>query len=300
MVIILMVTTAPIDAKMRRRGKAKTHDVNLYVGLEEYVKLPYLPKNPKFEGDFKKYLKLSYSLPTETLRIYPKRVGNGTIIVVDPKQKDATVARYVFTVKNSKLTKVAREVKDLLKEIEGIRIRIINSKVVVDGEVLLPSDLNRIQAVIKEYGEQASSIVTLSPLAQKKFAELIERDINNPEIHVRAVNGKFILEGVANDKSEKERAEIIAKTYVPDSVVQAAVVDGKLKERKVNQIVINLLSIKPSPAPAPKKIIQIVVHYVELKKGYWSPLLPAPLVTSCPNSIGPKSTVMLEFCKAPV
>src|SRR5947208_3215786 len=80
----------------------------------------------------------------------------------------------------------------------------------IDGEILLPRDMNRIYSVVSQFSDVASSIVTMSPLAQKKIAEMIERDIGNPEIHCRAVNEKFILEGVASSEGEKQKSEIIA------------------------------------------------------------------------------------------
>ena len=176
--------------------------------------------------------------------------------------------------------KISAEIKGLLGDIEGITIKIINNKVVVDGEVLLPKDMNRIVTVLAQYPkDQADYIVTMSPIAQKKIAGVIESDIGNPEIHVRAVNDKFILEGVAGSEGEKQKAELIAKLYVPDVVVDVAESIGIVKKRKIDSVV-NLLSVKPSAEAPPGKTIKIVVHYVELNKNYnkgfqfqWTPSL---------------------------
>ncbi len=109
----------------------------------------------------------------------------------------------------------------------------------------LPKDLARIFNVVRQFGDQASSLVTLSPLAQKKIAEFIARDINNPEIEVRAVNEKIILQGWANSEEESKRAEIIVKTYLPDIVIDAAEDGGPIKKRRpVNDGVINLIQIQ--------------------------------------------------------
>jgi pilus assembly protein CpaC len=128
--------------------------------------------------------------------------------------------------------------------------------------------MSRIISVVGQYGEaQASSIVTLSPIAQKKIAMAIANDINNPEITVRAVNDKFILEGTAGDQTEKDRADAIAQMYVPDIVKEEGEINGKIvKIRKT--FVLNLISVKAAPPREPGKIIQLVVHYVELNKNY--------------------------------
>ncbi len=171
--------------------------LSLSVGLTQDEVLPTMPDDVTFQGDFKKVVKLSVAKDTRTIRFEPQKEGTATLTVHDNRGR--RIYTYVVTVKKSSLNRVALEIKDLLKDIEGVTVRILNNKVVVDGQVLLPKDINRIVSVIIQYGDQAASLVTLSPLAQKKIAEFIERDINNPEIHCRAVNEKFILEGVAND-----------------------------------------------------------------------------------------------------
>ena len=242
--------------------------INLIVGLDEHVKMPYMPKRPRFKGNYKTFTKLSYSKELKTLLFSPKKAGSATITIQD--HRDRIISELFLTIRQSKLNTVAKEIQLLLNDIDGIKVRIINNKVIVDGQVLLPKELSRIHDVVSQYGGQAANIVTLSLVAQKKIAEFIERDINNPQIHVRSVNGKFLIEGVANNETEKQRAEIIAKTYVPDMAIdRGAGKGGVIKKVKV-KYVINLLTIKPPerPEPQPEKIIQLVVHFVELNKDY--------------------------------
>jgi pilus assembly protein CpaC len=251
--------------------------ITLTIGLTQDENLSFIPKGVQFKGTYRTVTKVFLARGLKMLRFSPYKVGTATLTLHD--QNERKIFEYIITVRKSSLQKVAREIRALLGEIEGITVKIINNKVVVDGEILLPRDMNRIYSVVSQYGKQASSIVSLSPLAQRKIAELIERDINNPEVHVRAVNSKFILEGVANDPSEKQRAEIIAKTYVPDVIIEAAEQGGIIKKRKVDAV-INLLTVKPAPEARPGKIIQVVVHYVELSKDYergfrfqWTPTI---------------------------
>lgn len=244
--------------------------IGLTLGLEFDEKLPPVPKPFKSGGDCKK-LGISdvlYSEEANSLRFTPKREGLCTFTLKEMKS-EKIVAEYRVEVRKSKLDAVVREMQSLLGDIEGINIKIVNNKVIVDGQILLPRDMNRIYNVVSQFGDQASSLVTLSPLAQKKIAEFISRDLNNPEIEVRAVNDKFILQGVANSEEEKARAEIIAKTYVPALIVEKSEIDGVVKRPKpANDGVINLITVKQAAPPPPGKIIQLVVHYVELKKDY--------------------------------
>lgn len=252
--------------------------ISLTVGLTQDKTVSYLPSDVKLRGDYKGLVKIEVASATKTIRFTPLREGTGTLTILDNRER--RIHEFYITVRKSNLHTIAKEMRSLLGDIEGIEIKIVNNKVVVDGQILLPRDMNRIFSVVTQYGDSASSIVTLSPVAQKKIAEFIERDINSPEIHVRAVNEKFILEGVANDEAERQKAEIIAKTYVPDAIVDAAEAGGVVKKRKVEQVVINLITIRPAAAPEPGKIIQLVVHYVEMQKDYskgfrfqWTPSL---------------------------
>lgn len=239
--------------------------LQLFVGVPFSVELKNLPSAYKLDGDYAKVTKVTADPSKKEIRFRPTKEGIATLQVTD--SQGTKIIEYRLDVKSSDLTKVAKDVRELLSDIDGINIRIVNSRVVIDGHVILPRDLNRIYAVIRQFGGLVDTLVELSPLAQKKIAEFIQRDINNPEIQVRAVNDKFMLEGLANSQEEKDRAEIIAKTYVPDIVVEYAEQENVLKKRKVD-VVINLITVKPEPTPPPKKIIQLVVHYVELKKDY--------------------------------
>jgi pilus assembly protein CpaC len=242
--------------------------VNLTLGIEQDEKLPPLPPNVEFKGDFRRIVTASHSKELNVVRFTPKAEGFATMTIHD-KATGKVVGEFRIDVKKSKLDKVVKEIRALLGDIEGITIKVVNNRVVVDGQILLPRDLSRIYNVVQQFGDQASSLVTLSPLAQKKIAEFISRDINNPEIEVRAVNDKFILQGAANSDDERTRAEIIAKTYVPDIIVEAAEEKGVIKKRRpANDGVINLITVKEAAPPPPSKMVQIVVHYVELNKDY--------------------------------
>lgn len=225
-----------------------------------------IPKEVELKGDYGSFSEAAFDPETGILRITPQKVGVGTITIHDKKNNSKVLYEIRLDVKKSSLDKVAREIRSLLGDIEGLQIKILNNKVVIDGQILLPRDMSRIGNVVMQYQDQAVSLVSLSPLAQKKIAEIIERDINNPEINVRAINDKFILEGIANSPDEKARAEIIAKTYVPDIILDQA--EEKFIKKRKFDLVINLITIRESAPPAPKKMIQLVIHYVELSKDY--------------------------------
>jgi len=270
LLLTLTVCLTPIPSAFAQdaSGTVEQADnyLNLAIGAYQDRKMENLPKNIELGGTWRKVSRIQWNEDTRTLRFIGQTQGVGTLIIKDPAT-GKVLEEYTLDIRKIDLQKVVREMHALLEGIEGISIKVMNNKVVVDGQILLPSDMKRIHSVVKQYGPQATSLVVLSPVAQNKIGQFIERKINNPEIRVNAVNGKFILEGFANSKEERDKAEIIAKMYVPDVVVDEAVADKKVLERKVD-VVINLIAVRPPPEGEPSKIVQMVVHYVELQKDY--------------------------------
>lgn len=254
------------DLEANRVDPKRQKTLSLYIGIEHQEKLPFLPPGAKFKGDYKKVAKLSLDSDRGILLFQATQEGFATLTVYD--RENNRLYDFSLDVKKSNLTKVVREMRALLADIEGITVKIINNRVVVDGQVLLPRDLSRILSVIAQYGEtQASSLVTLSPVAQRKIAQLIVNHINNPEITVNPINDKFILEGTVGDALEKARALQIAQMYVPDMIKEAGEKEGTIIKVK-KEFVLDLIRVRDAPPKEPAKIIQIVVHFVELSKSY--------------------------------
>ena len=246
----------------------------LYVGVQYDYPLPedLKGKKLKFEGPFRRYTGLSHNVAENMLRFTPKRTGVSALNIKDPKGR--ILKKLALKVGKTNLQQTATEIQSLLRMVDGIQIKILNNRVVIDGEILVPKDMRRIHDVVQEYKGKATSLVALSPLAQKKVAKFIEREINNPNVAVRSANGVLILEGTVETLKDKARAEEIAYLYLPDHIMDAAVGAGRVKEWK-RKPVINYIVAKEErrqkrkkPKDDRKKLIQLVVHYVELNKNY--------------------------------
>jgi pilus assembly protein CpaC len=252
--------------ELERVDSKREKSLPLFVGIEQTEQLVYIPTGAKIKGDFKKVTKLSIERSTDTLKFNPTKAGFATLQIFD--EKDRKIYEFRLDVQRNDHAKVAQEIRSLLSDVEGITIKIINNRVVIDGQVLLPREMNRIISVVSQYGERvASSLVTLSPIAQKKIAQAIYNDINLPEVEVRAINDKFILQGTVESKAESDRCEAIAQMYVPDIVKTTGEKEGTIVALK-KTFVLNLLQIKAAAPKEPGKIIQMVIHFVELNKNF--------------------------------
>ena len=276
-----------VSAEVAIEGETEFLDLikGVYVD-KKYEELPD-KKVFKFENQkFKKYVDLIYDNDRKVIRFKPKREGSVTIRLVNRKDPDLIIKQIKVSIQKSNLDKVAKEIKSLLGEIEGIEIKVINNRVLVDGYILLAKDMNRIAAVLDQYEPSGvKSIVRLSPITRKKIAERIEAEIDNPNIYVTVINDFFVLEGSESYAGEKQNAHEIAQAHVSDILTRFAEESNrggsKIRPVKKSQdpIINNILEVKPQEAPS-KKIIQVVIHYVELSKSYgkgfnfsWAPAL---------------------------
>ena len=143
--------------------------------------------------------------------------GNANVTVRD---KSGTVKiLYNVVVAKQDLIRMMDDLKRDLKEVEGIDIRIENSKIVLSGEVLTPNDYGAIVNVItdKMFADSVSNRVVMSAVTLNALAKKIEQDVQVFAQTVRAsvLNGKIILDGTVESDALRQRALRRAEWYLP-------------------------------------------------------------------------------------
>jgi pilus assembly protein CpaC len=203
----------------------------------------------------------------------PLKAGETTVTVRD---NDGTL-RLVFAVRvtGSNLLRIAGEIRNLLRDIEGIDIRIVGPKVIVDGEVLVPADYGRLFSVVsdKAYADFVMNLAQLSPLALQVLAKRMQDDINTfaPNARCRVVNGRIFLEGQVDSIDQARRAEKIALLYVPEARPAGLIDRDQTAQRfqiRDGGLIQQFLVVNPAPPKKEVKLVRITVHFVELDKDY--------------------------------
>src|SRR5258708_7484121 len=117
--------------------------IALTVGLTDERPVTNMPENIGDDLNYNRnVVKISIAKDLKIIRFEPLTPGTTNFILRDDKGKK--IVEYNIVVRKSNLNKVAAEIKSLLGDIEGIDIKIVNNKVVIDGEILLPKDMSRI------------------------------------------------------------------------------------------------------------------------------------------------------------
>ncbi len=201
----------------------------------------------------------------------PLKAGDTTVTVRD---NDGTI-QLIFQVRvtGSNLLRMAGEIRNLLRDVEGLEVRIVGSKVVVEGEVLVPADYGRLLTVIqdKAYSDFVLNLATLSALAMQVVARKIQQDISGfaPNVTTRVVNGLVFVEGTVNSSDEAARVMRVASLYLPDlrpgNSLERDPAVQRLEPRKLVQ---NFMIINPPAPRKQEKLVRVTVHFVELSKDY--------------------------------
>ena len=262
--------------------------IYMYRGLPISYKLPddFNGKNLKLSGNYKSYSKAIHRKDRNDIFFTPTR--NGSAIMIIKNEKNQILKRISLSIQKDNLHKIAAELRDLLVTVDGIQIKIYNKKVIIDGQVMLPIEMDRVNKIVADYDPRlVKSFVSYSPAAQKKIAELIESEIGYPELTVRYAYNRFLLEGCVNSMDEKERAINISDLYTQFEVTSV----GKGAARRGNVKLIKDDINVPCPSVINKekekseekkvaKLIQIVVHFVEMGKTFnkgfffqWTPAI---------------------------
>lgn len=256
-------------------------EVEVSIGIDKNIKLDY-QFNPKLEiGDT---TKLGVKVLTGKREIIFKGITEGKTSVTVRDTVGEIKERYVVNVVADGKSGIVKELRDLIGDVEGIEILIKGGKVVIEGEIIVPSDIGRIKRVLSAYSE-VLPLIEMSPQTQRIIARKMQEEINRnnmKDVTVRVVNGDYWLEGVVNSEGKKNLAESIAKAYVPDQVQSLAQASGGGRFRgKERGVFLNFINInaKKDPEP-PKKLVKVTSQFVELSKDYqkifafqWAPLL---------------------------
>ncbi len=250
---------------------AEKRDLLLVAGIQSTLDLGFKPCEPIAEcvkvinGTL---VTVQYAdAPSKQLVFTPIKNGETTISVRDENGNMRLILRTI--VSSSNLARALREIKDLLKDIEGIEFKIMGNKIIADGEVIVPTDLNRIYAVLSDgaYKDLVLNLVTVSPIGKKILAKRMQDEVNNAKVSVRVMGDSFVLEGVVDSGDEVTRVRKIVENMMPPQVEFNAP-ESIVFKRPKREPIINLLRIaakKEQPAP---KLVRMTVNMVELAKTY--------------------------------
>jgi pilus assembly protein CpaC len=184
--------------------------------------------------------------------------------------------RLIFQVRvaPSDLLRVATELRELLRDVEGLDIRVVGSRVVVDGDVITPADFGRVVTVLSDdaFKNNVLSLFQLSNKALVAIARRIQDDIHNfgaTNVSTRVVNGVIFLEGTVDNIDQANRARDLAKTYLPPVIPNTQLENTKeIQVAQKRSPILSFIVVNPPPPKKQEKLVRVTFHFVDLAKDY--------------------------------
>ncbi len=185
---------------------------------------------------------------------------------------------YRFTVTTVDLYKALQEFKALVGGIEGLVIRVVNNRIVLDGKIVVPSELERLQKVVTSFNQTRKdkevpilNLVEMSPLSYQLIAEKMEEAIaggpDRPrDITVKVINGRYFLEGSVDQRSQREEAERICRAFQQNRLNIPA--EGVTAPTGGPPVCNSSIWIRQGQPKDPDSIIHVRVDFVTLNREY--------------------------------
>lgn len=141
--------------------------------------------------------------------------GQTDIIIWDAQNKQRSIKVQVVET-DPKV--VAREIRQLLKNVEGIRVMAMNSKVIIEGKALRKEDLNTIEKIAVLY-PQVTNLATLSPAVLDTISNHINIELKETGltgVAAERLGRHIVIQGEVPGEDEKEKINIIAAAFDVD------------------------------------------------------------------------------------
>lgn len=110
------------------------------------------------------------------------------------------------------LQDLADQVRDMLQDVEGLEVKVLGDRIVLEGELLTRANAKQAQAVAEAFGSQ---VVNLTNLDEADYARIVkkalDKEINLKSVTVKVDGERLILSGTVPSTKELARVKEIAK-----------------------------------------------------------------------------------------
>ena len=140
-------------------------------------------------------------------------VGEGRTSLLIWRTNDSRLS-YLVVVRRQDPKDLMSEVRALLGEREGIHVRVVGDRVVIEGETLTGDDYERVQQLTQLY-PQVTSFVRPSGNARRAAAEALNRALQRHGLRgvsAGVLGNTLVLEGSVESKDDLRKLDLIARS----------------------------------------------------------------------------------------
>ncbi len=260
----------------------KEKPIDIILGIDRVIKLDFTP-NTQIQIGNESLLQRTVIPQKREITLTGQKPGKTSVIIRD--NVGDIRAKYLVSITSNDQSKLVKELRDFIGDVEGLEIGVKGETVFVGGNIIVPNDIGKVVKVLgQEKFNSVLFLVELSPqterLVARKMQDEIQKNGGLNNVTVRVVNHIYWLEGIVTSDGAKKRAEEIAKAFYPDRIATLAERTDQVRQASKASIY-NFIQVnaKSEPKPIPK-LIKVTAQFVELSKDYsktfgfkWTPLL---------------------------
>ena len=173
---------------------------------------------------------------TSSSEILVNGVGPGNTNLILWGEGEQRVEYSVTVLDQRGLSEIAAELTRLFSEIDGITIKTVGAKNIIEGTVYSSEELNRINKVLESY-PGVINLAETGEIYNKLLADEIKKTIGIDGVNVRYTKSGYILDGIVISEFEAQYAHQIAKSFT-DNVINALYINPNLQaEQSTGQVV---------------------------------------------------------------
>lgn len=205
----------------------------------------------------------------QEILINAKKPGQSNIFIWGSNDEKAEIQVFV---KSSEINNMANELKEVIRDIEGVEVRVIGSRIFVEGQVFTQNAMRRVEKVIAGMPDVVN-LVEFSPVMKDIVKSEIEKALaaqNMKNLRVTVTKNNFMLTGTVGSETESKRAQIIAEAYSP-SIINAIAIQKAVPKTKST-------AAAPPPPPPKSILIEMSLNIMEIEKAalrdvgiHWNP-----------------------------
>jgi Flp pilus assembly secretin CpaC len=110
------------------------------------------------------------------------------------------------------LQDLANQVRDMLADVEGLEVKVLGDRIVLEGELLTRASAEQAEAVADAFGNQVVNLTKLDEAGYtRNVKKALEREIKIKTVVVKVDGERLILTGSVPSQRELERVKEIAK-----------------------------------------------------------------------------------------
>lgn len=255
----------------------ETQDIE--VGLDKVIVLDFDFDTRVVVAD-SNLVKVITNLAKKEITLRGLKAGRTSVTVYDTTGERRK--NWVVNISATGPSKVVSDLNEFLVDVEGLDIRVKAGKVVIQGEIIVPSDIGKLSIILAQYPD-VINLINLSPQTQRIIGRKMQKEIQNAgmkDVTVRVVNGVYWLEGVVSRAEDKPLAMKLAEGYVIDRVLDLSKGSDRVQSAEKKSI-IDFITVNPKKdPPKEEKQIKISSQFVELVRDYqkifgfrWQPFM---------------------------